>query len=143
MVYFPEIKFDGPLPPAEPYFNISRHFWKRPQNWADLVDAIRWAAQGDIPLEVMGPDFLVANLIEQPETRKRLVHLVNYNPQMVPIIENIEVLCAVPAGQAPAGVNWLTPDSNAAVSLDFRTQGQYARFAIPKLNTYGVAVIRW
>ena len=143
VVYFPEIKFDGQLPPSEPYFNISRHFWKRPQNWADLVDAIRWAAQGDIPLEVMGPDFLVANLIEQPETRKRLVHLVNYNPQMVPIIENIEVLCAVPARQAPAGVNWLTPDSNAAVSLDFRPQGQYARFAIPKLNTYGVAVISW
>lgn len=143
VVYFPEIRFDGPLPPAAPYFDISKKFWKRPQNWAELVEAVRWTAQGDIPLDVSGPDFLVANLVEQPAQRRRLIHLVNYNPKNVPVIENIEVRCMIPVGQAPTGVKLLTPDSSVPTDLDFRSQGQQALFSIPKLKTYAVAVIGW
>ena len=55
---FPGIEFDGPLPPAEPYFSIGPAFWKRPKNWKQLVDAVAWASQGDVPLQVFGPDYL-------------------------------------------------------------------------------------
>jgi len=142
-VYFQEIKFDGPLPAAEPYFSISRRFWKRPQNWVELVDAIRWAARGDVPLQVMGPDYLVANLVEQPEKRRRLVHLVNYNLKETPLIENIDVRCAVPVGQTANAVKLLAPDSDASVRLDFRMQSPMAVFSIPKLKTYCVAEVTW
>ncbi|MGO8786145.1 MAG: hypothetical protein ACLQVL_02015 [Terriglobia bacterium] len=143
VVYFPEISFDGPLPPAEPYFNISRRFWKRPQNWAAILEAVRWAAQGDVHLEVKGPDFLVVNLVEQPESRRRLVHLVNYNAKNVSLIENIDVRCGVPAGQTPRTVRLFTPDAHAPARPDFRVEGPWAVFSLPRLNIYGVAVVSW
>ena len=83
---------------AEPYFTIGPAFWKRPKNWKQLVDAVEWSSQGDVPLQVEGPEFLAANLVEQADKRRRLVHLVNYNTGQIPSIENIEVKCVLPEG---------------------------------------------
>ncbi|MGH9325085.1 MAG: hypothetical protein ACRD2B_00135 [Terriglobia bacterium] len=143
VVYFPGIEFDGPLPPAEPYFTIGRPFWKRPKNWEELVDAIDWAAQGEVPLQVLGPDFLVANLVEQPEKQRRLVHLINYNTKQIPSIEAIDVKCAVPAGQAASSVTLYSPDSDASTTLNFRMQNSKAAFTVPKLDTYCMVAVTW
>jgi len=87
-VYIAALEYDGSLPPAEDYFSIGTEFWKRPKNWRDLVDSVRWAANHQIPLQVSGPEYLVANLVEQPEKRRRLIHLVNYNFKQVPSPEH-------------------------------------------------------
>ncbi len=76
-VYFSVVEFDGALPEGKPYFAISNRFWKRPKNWAEIVEGLRWAAREEIPLRVMGPEYVVANLVEQPG--RRILHLVNYN----------------------------------------------------------------
>jgi hypothetical protein len=143
VVYFPGIEFDGPLPAPEPYFSIGREFWKRPKNWEEVVDAVYWAAQGEIPLQVSGPDFLVANLVEQSEKRRRLVHLVNYNTRKTPSIEAIDVKCAVPEGQAASDVRLYSADSDTPGKVDFRMQGRNALFTVPKLNAYCVVAVSW
>ena len=57
VAYFPQIEFDGPLPPAAPYFQIGVEFWKRPKNWEELIEAVRWVSQGNTPLQVRGRSF--------------------------------------------------------------------------------------
>ena len=118
-------------------------FWKRPKNWKELVDAVYWAAQGDVPLQVVGPDFLGANLVEQPEKQRRLVHLVNYNNKQVPSIEKIEVKCALPEGKSASAVRLYSADSEASKTLNFRMQGAKAVFTVPKLNTYSMVAVSW
>jgi hypothetical protein len=142
VVYLPGIEFDGPMPSAESYFIIGPEFWKRPKNWKELIDAVSWAAKGDIPIEVLGPDFLGINLVEQPEKRRRLVHLVNYDSQ-VPSIENIEVKCATPEGKPASAVRFYSADLNTYDKLNFHMQGSYAVFTVPKLNVYCMAVVSW
>lgn len=143
VAYIPGIEFDGPLPAAEPYFSIGKLFWKRPKNWEEVVDAVYWTSRGDIPLQVSGPDFLAVNLVEQSKKRRRLVHLVNYNTQKVPSIEDINVRCAVPEKQAASAVSLYSADSEIPITLNFRMQGSNAVFTIPKLNAYGMVVVRW
>jgi hypothetical protein len=143
VVYLPGIEFDGPLPPAEPYFTIGTEFWKRPKNWKQFIDAVSWASQGEIPLQVVGPDFLVANLVEQPENRRRLVHLVNYNLKETPSIENIEVKCAIPEGASPSAVRLYSPDSENYTTLTVRMQDSQAVFTVPKLNAYCMVEVGW
>ncbi len=143
VVYFPGIEFDGPLPPAQPYFRIGPAFWKRPKNWKELVDAVSWAARGDVPLQVQGPDFLTANLVEQPDKRRRLVHLVNYNTGNVPSIENIEVTCALPEGKSASAATLYLADSDTGNKINFRMQGSKVVFTVPKVNAYGMVAVRW
>lgn len=140
VAYFAGIEFDGALPPHEPYFNIGPAFWKRPKNWKDLVDAVSWVAQGDVPLHVTGPEFLGVNLVEQPEKRFQAVHLVNYNRQ-VRSIENIQVQCAMPEGKSPSAVRLYSVDWDAYKTLDFKMRGSNAVFTVPKMNTYCMAVL--
>jgi hypothetical protein len=143
VVYFPGLEFDGPLPPPEPYFSIGTEFWKRPKNWKELVDAVSWAAQGDVQLQVSGPDFLGANLVEQPEKRRRLVHLVNYSTSNIPSIEKIEVKCAVPEGEPAITVRLYSADLDTYDTLNFQMQGSEALFTVPKLNAYCVVAVSW
>jgi len=143
VVYFPGIDFDGSLPAPEPYFSIDKRFWKRPRNSEEVIDAVHWAARGDMPLEATGPDFLVANLVEQGHERRRLVHLVNYDAKRTPLIESIEVKCEVPEGQAAKGVALYSADSDASKSLSFRMEGSMAVFTIPELSTYCIVAVSW
>lgn len=142
VVYVPGLEFDGPMPPPEPYFNIGPAFWKRPKNWQQLMDAVEWASRGDVPLRVDGPDFIGANLVEQIEKRRRIVHLVNYNRQ-APSVNNIQVKCAVPAGQPASAVRLYSIESDAGSAVNFQMQDQQAMFTIPRLNTYGIVTVSW
>ena len=143
VVYFPGIEFDGPLPPPEPYFRIGPDFWKRPKNSQELVDAVSWAARSDLPLQVTGPDFLGANFVEQPNKRRRLLHLLNYNVEQVPYIENIEVMCATPEGKPASTVRLYSADRDDYETLNFRIQGPKAVFTVPKLHVYSIVAVTW
>ncbi len=126
MVYIPGVEYDGPLPEAEPYFNISNRFWKRPKNWEQIIDAVRWAANDDVPLQVSGPDFLVANLVEQAARQRRLIHLVNYDARNTPTISSVQVTCAIPDGKVAKDVSLYEVDSDSPQALSF-TPGPFVR----------------
>ncbi len=134
--YIPGLEFDGPLPPNEPYFSISNSFWKRPRNWKQLVDGITWVSQGDRPLIVEGPDYLVVNLVEQPHRNRRFVHLVNFNFKNIPSIENVRISCAGSDAKTVTAVRIYSAESEAPTNLPFQVRNGMALFTIPRLNTY-------
>jgi hypothetical protein len=143
VVYFPGVEFDGPLPEPQPYFAIDNRFWKRPKNWAEIVQGIGWAAQDEIPLHVDGPEYLVANLVEQPGRQRRVLHVVNYNAKNVPAVATLEVWCALPQGAAAKEVTLYSPDARELRQLEFRAKGAGISFEVPRVETYALAVVSW
>lgn len=135
VAYIPLIQFDGPLPAPEPYFEIRNHFWKRPRNWEEITEAIRWAANGDIPLQIAGPDFLAANFVEQVESQRRLIHLVNYNAQHDPLVPSVDVSRRVPKGIVVREVTMYEVDSESPVTINFSTTSKAVAFTIPQVKT--------
>jgi hypothetical protein len=136
--YIPEMQFDGPLPPNEPYFTIGTAFWKRPANWQQLVDGIEWTSRNGLPLKVRGPDYLVANLVEQPQRHRRFIHLVNFNVKNVPFIEDIEITCEGSKGKSVRAVKVYSPESETGRDLTFQMNGDSASFVLPRLNAYSM-----
>jgi hypothetical protein len=138
VAYIPAVEFDGSLPPPELYFTIGTSFWKRPKNWKQLIDAIVWASRGDIPLEVQGPEYLIANLVEQPDRRRRLVHLVNCDAEHVSSIANVKVRCAMAAGKSAATVTFHSPDTSGGELLKSESRDGMVSFTVPSFKVYGV-----
>jgi len=143
VVYLPTAQFDGPLPEREDYFNISNRFWKRPRNWEEIVTAIRWAANADLPLEVSGPDFLVANLVEQPARQRRLLHLVNYNAAKTPAISSLRCTIRVPSGKVVKEVMMYEVDAESPRPISFTPGPSSATFTVPQMKTYAVIAVNW
>ncbi len=143
VVYFPGIPFDGPLPRMEPYFTIDNKFWKRPTNWEELIGEIRWAANAEMPVDITGPEFLAANLVWQPENRREMIHLVNYNATNTTSISGIDVVCRLPEGETPKSVKLYGLERDAAVDLPFKIRAHAAIFTVPEVNTYSLVVVGW
>ncbi|WP_197414116.1 beta-galactosidase [Terracidiphilus gabretensis] len=138
VAYIPAIEFDGTMPPPEPYFTIGMSFWKRPKNWRQLIDAIAWASHGDIPLEVQGPEYLIANVVEQSDRRRRLVHLVNCDAEHVSSIAGVKVRCALDVGESVAAVRFYSPDTSGGELLKSESRDGMVSFAVPSFKVYGV-----
>lgn len=134
--YIPGLRFDGPMPPNEPYFGIEKMFWKRPANWRQLVDGIAWTSRSSLPLSVSGPDYLVVNFVEQPQRQRRFVHLVNFNFKTIPSVESVEIGCAAPAGKAVHTVKLYLPESEDAKELSCRMNDGNVSFTVPRMNAY-------
>jgi hypothetical protein len=143
VVYIPAVQFDGTLPPPEPYFAITNIFWKRPRNWKDIVDAVRWAAEDEIPVTIEGPDFLVANYTLQNREQRLLLHLVNYDATATPTISGSRVRVVLPKNSKARSATLYEPDSNAPQSLTLSGVGTAAEFTVPELKTYALVAIQW
>jgi hypothetical protein len=139
VAYIPYLEFDGTLPPAQPYFEIVFSLWKRPKNWKQLIEAVQWAANGDIPLEVQGPSYLIANVVEQADRRRRMVHLVNCDAEHVATIRNVQVRCAMPAGRPVSRVTFYSPDESTGETVPFENQEGMVSFTVPSFKVYGLA----
>jgi len=143
VAYIPGVEFDGPLPKAEPYFNISNRFWKRPKNWEQIVQAVQWAANEDPLLQVEGPDYIVANLVEQQEKQRRLVHLINYNVQTTPVISSVRCTCALPPGEVAKQVMLYEVEKDSPRELSFHPEASSVSFTVLEVKTYAVIAINW
>jgi hypothetical protein len=143
VAYIPHVEYDGPLPAPGPNFEIPDSLWKRPKNWEDITEAIRWAANGDIPMEIMGPDFLAANLVEQTEKQRRMIHLVNFNAPNVPVIPNVDVTCQVPQSTVVKEVSMYEVDSESPSKINFSAGPSAVTFTIPQVKTYAIVAITW
>ena len=140
VVYFPAVQFDGPLPEMENYFTIGNRFWKLPKNGPEIAEAVRWAAREEVPLRVTGPAYLVVNLVSQPEKRRSLLHLVNYNAKAVPSIGPVAVTCRLPGARE---VKLYSPDSDQPVTVNVSRTPAGASFTVPQVKTYSVAAVDW
>lgn len=142
VVYIPAVRFDGPLPEFGKFFQVDPRFWKQPKNARDVTDGVRWAARDDIPVEVTGPAYLVANAVEQPAQQRRIVHLVNYNAAQTPVLGPVEVTCRIPAGRSVKGIRIYSPDAVGPQPAGMKSDGPRVSFGVP-VKTYSVAVIEW
>jgi hypothetical protein len=140
-VYIPTLEFDGLLPPDQPYFTLGTEFWKRPKNWQDVVDSVVWASGEKLPISVTAPDFIAMNLLEQTEKHRRIIHLVNYDPETNPSVADIAIRCATPNGRPATAVRFFAPDKDDGKKVDFRMEGAEAVFTIPALQTYGLVTV--
>jgi hypothetical protein len=143
VVYFPSLVFDGPMPVAEAYFTISNRYWKRPVNWQDLCEGIRWAANRPWSLEVSAPASVVANLVSQPEKRRLTLHLVNYAARQGGVVTSVEVKVELPTGAVIKGIKLRSPDyAETTISISHQ-EGAMVSFRIPEIKTYSAAVLSW
>lgn len=133
-VWLPSLRFPGARPPVSDYFEITNRWWKRPANAEEFEAAVTWASRGELPVEITGPHYLVADVTSQPAKRRMLVHLVNYS-RKDGAIKNVAVRCRVP--EAVKEVKIYSPDAAPA------TVPAGASFSIPEVKTYAVAVVSW
>lgn len=143
VVYIPGVVFEGKLPEREEYFTISNRFWRRPENWQDIVESVLWAGRDEMPAEINGPDFLVANLVQQAHKQRMMIHLINYNFSKAPEIRSIDVRCRLPQGKTPRSVKVYTVDASEPNPVEFHTENSVVRFTLPRIGCYAVAAVSW
>ncbi|MBV6430431.1 MAG: hypothetical protein IANPNBLG_00543 [Bryobacteraceae bacterium] len=137
--YIPALIFDGDMPERTRYYKIGPQFWKRPANWADLAEAVRWVSRGGLTVEINGPEYLVVNVVTQPEKRRMLVHLLNYNARKGQAIKAAQVRCKLPEGVEAADVKLYSPDMGSPVPV--KVSG--SAFTVPEVKVYTIAVVSW
>jgi hypothetical protein len=143
VAYIPAIPFDGVMPPMEPYFAITNIFWKRPRNWRDIIEAIRWAAGDHLPLILDGPEFLVANCTTQTRNQRFFIHLVNYNAKQVPVLTAIRAQFPLPNNKKAVKATLYTPETDVARPLEFINENGGVKFTLPEMRIYALIALQW
>lgn len=135
VVYVPAIQ---PALPKPPSVSMTSEYWKLPVNWQELVKEMRWAAGGEFSLEVKAPVTVTSELLEQKETGKLFVHLLNYDAKGKPEVESIEIRLKVPPGRRVKTVDLLSPDEGGEQILTYDMSDQTITVKIPRLHIYDV-----
>ena len=131
-----------PAVPKPPEAAATSKYWKLPLNWEELVSAVRRAAGGSLSVEVKAPLTVTAEVLEQKQKRRLLVHLVNYDAIRNPEVRNIQVSLSIPAGAAVERISLLSPDQEQPGALACAIRNQRAEFVVPALKTYSLAVLQ-
>jgi hypothetical protein len=135
VVYIPYVR---PAMEKPPNAAMISQYWKLPLNWHELIDAVKWAAGGELSLDVQAPPHVAAELIDQKN--RVLVHLLNYAAESGPVSGKIAVRVAIPQGRKVGTAYLISPD-HPVESLEVAMRGNRAQFVAPRLDTYGVAVL--
>jgi hypothetical protein len=136
VVYIAEVKPALEKPSTVP---MSSRYWKLPKNWEELRESVRWAAGGQLTLEVEAPPTVTAELLRQPETGMLTLHLINYDLDRTPKVEGIHVRLRGPKEVKTLSI--LSPDQKALTTA-FTIRDGVLAFTFPNLEAYSVAVIR-
>ncbi len=139
--YLPALEFDGPRPEFGPYFKVDNRFWKNPANASVFLDGLAWAVGREPLLTVDAPNYLIANVVEQPEKRRMAIHLVNYNPRGAEL-KNVAVSCRAPDGSRIESCRLYAPEQSAPVDLTLQTRSGAASFRIPQISTYAIISVQ-
>ncbi len=139
VVYIPEVSASIQKPSTAP---MTSQYWKLPLNWQELIDAVRWAAGGDLMLEVKAPLTVTSNLLMKRTSASFVIHLLNYDAERSPSVENTEVWLRIPRGANLSYVSVFSPDAEGAQSLRPTIRNDRLGFVLPLLKTYSVAEVR-
>ena len=138
--YLPKLQIDGTQPPANSFFNIGPQFWKFPKNGNELLEAVRWVARDELPVQVSGPPSLVANLVQQPERNLLCLYLVNYDSKSSKV-KNVDVRLRLWRGVTASQVKLISPDAEGFEMLTARMEGAELLFKVPEVDQYAVIVV--
>ena len=81
----------------------------------------------------------VAEFARDSAGNRMMLHLLNYDSRET--VQNIEVDLAIPAGAGVKSVSLLSPDDGMRQEARFRVSDARARFLVPRLAKYGLAVV--
>jgi len=140
VVYIPEVKPAIAKPYGE---SMTSEYWKLPLNWKEVNDSVKWAAGGEVSLEIVAPNTVAAELTEQKQNKTVMVHLVNYNVAKTPTVNSIQVSLRLAGYQKVRKATLLSPDEEGPRSLAVTQSNGRAVFAVPQLRTYALAVIQF
>ena len=120
---------------------MTSQYWKLPVNWRQLIDAVKWAADGRVSLETNAPRTVVAELAEQTTKHELLLHLVNYDVARTPLVRNIEVGLLLPPAKRAGKVMLLSPDEKNSQTVQAALKNGRLTFVVPSMKTYTLATI--
>lgn len=108
-----------------------------PQNHAQLLEAVNWAANGPLQITVRAPEAVTMNLYSHPSGR-RMLHLVNYDKKRP--VQEIEVTLRLPSEKQVSSARLLSPDFDGK-TIATEQVGATVRLSVPLLQTYALLVI--
>jgi len=140
VAYIPRVEPAVPAPPAQMNYHVDNRYWKLPKNHRDLMDAVRWAAGGELTAEVDAPEWVTIELAQQRGTNRLLLHLLNYKVGE-PVLD-IPVKLKLPAGMKVKEAVVETPDAGGRQVLSVVANGRTVSFRVPALKIYDLVLLR-
>jgi hypothetical protein len=136
-VYVPAIVPSVARPSSE---EMKNRFWGLPQNFRELAEAVTWAANNQLPLEVEAPLTTVVELTASKSRPLITLHFVNYEANRN--VTDIGVRLTIPDGKSVEAIEWRSPDPQAAQPLPWEADDGTVVFSVPELKVYGLASVR-
>ena len=124
------------------FADMTNDYWKLPANSEQLRDAVEWAGGGELSLQIDAPSYVVAELLEQKENNKLLLHLVNFNVTRVPVVRGINVDLRNSTNFVPKTIILMTAAQGESVALPFHVENARTKFTVPELGAYALIVIQ-
>jgi hypothetical protein len=140
VVYIPRIEPSVTPPAPTMTYYFSNSYWKLPTNYQDLVEAVRWAARDDLSVRVEAPLSVTMELAQQKRTNTWLLHLLNFrvdNP-----VSNIPVQFRMPHGMKLDQAILESPDDGVRRILPASVREGTLAFTVPKVEVYGLVLLR-
>jgi len=138
VAYLPEVEPAVEKPPA---VAMTSQYWKLPRNWEELISAVRWAAAGDLPLEVKAPPTVTAELLEQKDRGRLLVHLLNYDAANRAEVGRITINLRLAPGKSVSRAFALSPEQTGQQPLSVTVGDGRAQVTLPRLGLYSLVVV--
>ncbi|MCW5979982.1 MAG: beta-galactosidase trimerization domain-containing protein [Bryobacteraceae bacterium] len=142
VAYFSQVEPDPPRPRLGPYFEVTQDLWRRPVNWQEIADAVRWAARDALPVRVSGPPHLVMNLTAQPERKRVMTHLLNYRARANEPVNDVEVMLRLPEASS-VRATLISPGREGEQSLTAVKENDEWRIAVPPVEAYAIVVANY
>jgi len=103
-----------------------------------MSNAVLWAAKGEPPVTVEAPPNVVINMFKQPEKRRIIVHLLNYQPleQIVPV-HNVKVKIPLDKDFQINQV-YIVPEKEKA---PYEVEEGYIKTTVPELKIHCMVVV--
>ena len=138
VVYVPHIKpaIQKPATAA-----MSSQYWQLPLNYSELIDAIKWAKNENLSLEIEAPSTVTMELTKKRDNSCLMLHLLNYEVTKMPIVKNIAVNLKIPTNKSVEQVKILSPDRKKEEIIMFNIKKDRVIFTVPQLKIYNVVVM--
>lgn len=139
VVYLAEVIPAVPRPPTE---RMTSEYWHLPENWRELIESVRWAADGSLSVEITAPDTVTMELLDQRPAGNRILHLLNYNVDREAEVRDIHVRLTVPDARQVSTVRLLTPDGDGEeMELPYERDEDAIAFNVPSLQVYDLVIV--
>lgn len=141
VVYIPKIQPAVPAPPPQMNYYVRNALWKLPNNNADLISAVRWAANDSFSATIDAPLWVTSELTDQESSHTRLLHLVNFKVDTP--ITGVPVRIRAPEKSRLRSAVFLDPNTDGTQTLPAQTQEGIVSLKVPRLGVYGLVLLRF